>query len=191
MHHIHHTDAFILSSRPSGEDSKTFTLYTRELGLVHARAQAVRKISSKLRYTLQDFSRASVDLVRGKEVWRITTASPVDSAKEIRIDAETERVLARIASRIARFAPGEEPNDEIFDALVDLYAMLGEERSDDDLSTIELYIAARLFVSLGYISRDAISIGADSRAVPHALSDETFRKQLISDINRALESSHL
>ena len=76
MHHIHHTEAFVLGSSPKGEDSKLLRLYTRELGLVYAHAQAVRKLSSKLRFTLQDFSRASVDLVRGKEIWRVTTATP-------------------------------------------------------------------------------------------------------------------
>ena len=76
MHHLHHTEAYVLGSSPKGEDSKLLRLYTRELGLVYAHAQGVRKLSSKLRFTLQDFSLATVDLVRGREIWRVTTATP-------------------------------------------------------------------------------------------------------------------
>ena len=68
MHHIYHTEAFVLGSRNVGEANKMLSLYTRELGLVYAHAQGIRLGKSKLRFGLQDFSHATVDLVQGKDI---------------------------------------------------------------------------------------------------------------------------
>ena len=75
MYHIHHTEGIILSSKNYGEAGKYYSLLTRDLGLINASAQGVRKISSKLRFVLQDFSYIKVDLVHGKDFWRLTSAS--------------------------------------------------------------------------------------------------------------------
>ncbi len=75
MHHIYHTEGIILSSSNFGEAGKYYNIFTRDLGMVHASAQGVRKMSSKLRYVLQDFSYIKLDLVVGKNIFRITTAS--------------------------------------------------------------------------------------------------------------------
>ena len=193
MHHIYHTDAFVLASRPHGEDSKTLALYTRELGLVWARAQALRKISSKLRYTLQDFSRASVDLVRGREIWRITTAVPVHSHRELRSSPLAERILARVLSIVLRLCPGEEANDEVFDAIEAAYALLSlGTLSEDQARNIELFSVSRILISLGYISRDTFFESSfDHGSLPLQLEDPAFRRRLIEDINRALTASQL
>ena len=193
MHHIYHTDAFVLHSRPHGEDSKTLALYTRELGLVYARAQALRKITSKLRYTLQDFSRAQVDLVRGKEIWRITTAVPLHSYKELRSTPLAERILARVVSVTLRLCPGEEADGEVFQALEDTYALLElGPLSESQARNIELFSISRILIALGYISRDTFfEASFDTTSLPLQLEDASFRRRLIEDINRALAASQL
>jgi DNA repair protein RecO len=192
MHHIYHTDAFVLTSRPSGEDSKSVALYTRELGLVWARGQALRKLASKLRYTLQDFSRANVDLVRGKEIWRITTAVPVHSYAELRKDALRERVLARIVSVVLRLCSGEDTNEEVFAAIEDTYSLLGNPLTEDTARLVELFCVSRILIALGYLSRDTFLEPATTPpSVPMQLEDEQFRKRLIDEINRAFAASNL
>ena len=193
MHHVYHTDAFVLHSRPHGEDSKTLALYTRELGLVRARAQALRKISSKLRYTLQDFSRAQVDLVQGKDIWRITTAVPLHSYKELRTDMLKERILARVLSVVLRLCPGEERSDEVFAAIEDTYTILElGPLSEHQARNIELFSVSRILIALGYISRDTYFEDIfDTASLPIQLEDPTFRRRLIDDINRALTASQL
>src|SRR5665213_2708544 len=71
MYQKYHTEALVLGSRESGEADKVFALFTRDFGLVRARASSVRSESSKMRYALQKYSRASISLVRGKRGWRI------------------------------------------------------------------------------------------------------------------------
>ena len=43
MHHIYHTRGLILSSRNIGESSIMYAFYTREMGLIKAVAQGVKK----------------------------------------------------------------------------------------------------------------------------------------------------
>ncbi len=195
MHHIYHTESFILSSRPSGEDSKTLALYTRELGLVYARAQAVRKLSSKLRYVLQDFSRAQIDLVRGKEIWRITTAVPVDVSLSITKNREAEGVLARVFALVVRLCAGEDPNAEVYACLIDMENMLlaaSKETTREEFRSIEIFAVARILIALGYLSRTLLPATPEgSISIPEQFSEAEFRKNILIEINRALSETQL
>ena len=195
MHHIHHTEAFVLGSIPKGEDSKVLKLFTRELGLVYAHAQAVRKLSSKLRFTLQDFSLASVDLVRGREIWRITTATPIHSYAAIRRNRASEQIIARVNSLLLRLVTGEEPSGEIYDILASTYDSLEESgRTPEEYRTLELFSVARILIALGYLSRDMMgeaTLFDFSTAIPTNFKDAAFQNVLIRDINQALAASQL
>ncbi len=193
MHHIYHSEAFVIGSRQSGEDSKTIFLYTKELGLIYAKAQGIRKLSSKLRFTLQDFSFAQVDLVRGKEIWRITTAVPIDSNSDIMQSIHSSGVFSRIFSLFLRLVNGEEKNDELFSILkniCDTLRLYG--KSEEDCHKIELFYAAQILMSLGYLSRGAFEIASlNGEVVPEVFSDLNYRRNLVKEINNALSLSHL
>ncbi|MEI6316329.1 MAG: DNA repair protein RecO [bacterium] len=194
MHHIYHTEAFVLRTSQSGEDSKIITLYTNELGLIHAKAQGIRKISSKLRFTLQNFSYAKVDLVRGKEIWRITTASPIESNMDILCFPEREIIVAHVTSLVARLVAGEERNDEIFAALKNMFEILRSTISFDETycAKIELFYVAKILMSLGYMSRSVHAhISQENHVIPEHFDDSTYRKKLVSEINEALSLSQL
>ena len=83
MHNIYHTEGIILESKNFGEAGRYYSIFTRELGMVYASAQGVRKMSSKLRFILQDLSYINIDLVQGKDFWRITSASKTNELEEI------------------------------------------------------------------------------------------------------------
>ena len=54
MYQKYHTEALVLGSREQGEADKVFALYTKDFGLVRARASAVRREYSRMRYGLQE-----------------------------------------------------------------------------------------------------------------------------------------
>ena len=74
LHHIYHTEGFVLSGQSVGEANKYFRIFTKDFGMVGAMAQGIRLLQSKLRYSLQDYSYSKISLVRGKQVWRIVGA---------------------------------------------------------------------------------------------------------------------
>lgn len=44
----HYTKSLVLHREPKGEVDEIFTLYTKDLGKIHARAKSIRRITSKL-----------------------------------------------------------------------------------------------------------------------------------------------
>ncbi len=158
---VYTTRGFILGSAPSGEASKTYSIYTEDFGLIKGKAQGVRLLVSKLRYNLEDYSFATFSLVRGREVWRITG---VEKESEPMSDA---RMRARVLNLTRRLVQGEERNDALFAALLSL----------KDESVSETSALASILDALGYL--DKISLEGKSE------------KEVIFEINRALKETQL
>lgn len=194
MHHIYHTEGFILSSKNVGEANKIFTFYTREIGLVRAMAQGVRLHKSKLRFTLQDFSHVKVDLVRGKEFWRVTSARHVSSFPLLRAEAPSILLTARVSKLLERFCPGESPSEIIFDDLIQaLYLLDDRDISKQSREALELHLVLRIMHSLGYIGDSKIlakylSSPFNSNKTEMLLKE---RQSIITHINKALSESQL
>jgi DNA repair protein RecO (recombination protein O) len=193
MHHIYHTHGFILSSRNVGEANKVFTIYTRELGLVRAVCQGIRLSKSKNRFALQDFYYSNIDLVRGKDVWRVTTAKPINSFAFARANRDSILLVARVSSLLDRLCKGEESNTEIFDDFIQALYILDSEIEKEKREALELHLVLRIMNSLGYIgdnkilSKYLISSFDDSK-IEDLLKE---RQSIISNINKAISESHL
>jgi DNA repair protein RecO len=195
MHHIHHTNAIILGSRNKGEANRSFVLLTRELGLIHAVAQGVRYQKSKLRYALQDFSHAKIDLVRGRETWRITSASAVNSFSNVRKTSFGVKLQGNIAKLLRRLIQGEEAvHASLYDDVLAVFNYL--DRDDVDarvFETAELCLVLRILKHLGYLSdgerfKDYVGDSFSLDAIDYSKFE---KKTIIFEINRALKESHL
>lgn len=194
MHHIYHIHGFILSSKNIGEANKIFTIYTREMGLVRAIAQGVRLQKSKLKFSLQDFSYSEIDLVRGRDIWRVTSARNITSFPYTRHNFESILLIARISNLLERLCDGEESDTTIFDDLIQsLYILDDENISLLKREAIELHLVLRIMNSLGYIGEstliaDYLSKPFDQDKIVSLLKD---KKSIISHINKALNESQL
>lgn len=159
---IYSTRGWILGSAPTGEASKIYILYTEDFGLIRAKAQSVRLITSKLRYSLEDYSYCNFSLVRGKELWRLTGAQKLDG------EVKEPLVRARVLNLVRRLVQGEEKNEKLFAAL----ALLA---GDSVLS--EVGILSRVLSALGYIDLDALA-GKSEREVISAINKALAETQL-------------
>ena len=193
MHHIHHTEGVILGSKNFGETGRYYSIFTRDLGMLYASAQGVRKMSSKLRFVLQDFAYVKVDLVQGKDFWRVTSATKTNMLGEITKKRENLAVFANVARLLKRLLAGVEPNQELFTDLLNGLFVLEKSESSEDLRNIEMIIVLRILNNLGYIG------GSDAmqKLVRSPLeSDLVFeiskhRSQVLSLINKTLKETHL
>ena len=191
MYQKYQTEALVLQSRPMGESDKMCTLYTRDFGLVCARVSGVRNERSKMRYALQDYSRAMVGLVRGSRGWRLAGAVAIETAA--RKDANSIRVFARISELVAKLVAGEEENPYLYEALSQTHDALMQE-SCESSATIEIVAVARVLYALGYISAEALQTALFTHtayAYDHLLEAESIRDDLLLSINRALSETHL
>ena len=111
MTHVkYHTEAIVLESAPFQEASKFLKLLTKDFGLIHASVRGVREVTSKLRYSLQDFSYARIDLVTTKHGWKIVSALQIENFCSVREDIKPEyvKMVTRIPQLLKRLVRGEE-----------------------------------------------------------------------------------
>ena len=194
MHHIYHTHGFVLSARNSGEANKFVTIYTREMGLVRAIVQGIRLEKSKLRFALQELSYAKIDLVRGRDVWRVTSATHVSSFPLARTDRKSVVLLARIASLLARVCDGEEADRIIFDECIQSMYLLDTEHIEDRVrEALELHLVLHIMSRLGYIGESDLLSTYLVASFDHNKTESLLkeRKSIIAHINKALNESML
>lgn len=193
MHHIYHTEGIILDSRNFGEAGKYYSIFTRDLGLIYAGAQGVRKASSKLRFVLQDFAYLKIDLVSGKNLFRVTNASKTNMLEQIVKQPENFKVFANIARLLKRLLAGVEPNEELFSDLLNGLAMLEKIETNEDLRNIEAVIVLRIINNLGYIGDSELLKTFIKSPFEEDIIYEASksRKIILSEINKALRETHL
>lgn len=195
MYQKYHTDALVLGSRERGEADRVVTLYTRDFGLILARASAVRRERSKMRYALQNYSQTHVALVRGKRGWRIAGTRALCGSSGI--DQKAISAFARISELMTRLIAGEETQPYLFDVLREAhnaFMSAGRQNMPDAIGTIELVCVARVLYALGYISVEALGTALFTHtayADIHLREAETMRNKLLASINSAIPGTHL
>lgn len=193
MHHIYHTEALILGSKNHGDAGKVFFLFTRELGMVYATASGIRKLESKLRYVAQDYAYMNVDLVKGKEMWRLTTASKTEDVYQLDENYSALRVVAQVAQLLRKLLAGEEANQTLFDEVVVGFQALLREKDLKALEGLEMVLVLRILHQLGYIG----NLDKMGEFVSSPMGGEMFyeahkhRQSILREINKALRESHL
>jgi len=200
MHAIHTTPGFIVGSGQYGEAGKLISIFTREMGLVRAVAQGIRFEKSKLRYHTTDYSFGTFSLVRGKEVWRLTSAQSDPSSSPNGVTIDSISFWAQISVLLRRLLQGEEANDRLFDALYACNIFLNEATKNVDIDqrqnidAVESLLVIRILHTLGYIGDDKEIHGfIYSNDFTPSLLDLAARKRVLMNqhINKALKESHL
>lgn len=191
MHHIYHTEGIILGSNNFGEAGKYYSIFTKELGMIYASAQGVRKMSSKLRFVLQDFSYVKIDLIKGKDFWRITSASKISKLENFSVPAL--KIFANISNLLKRLLAGEDPNEFLFEDILRGLLILKNQKDKEDLHNTESVIVLRILDNLGYIGdrellQDITKSPFEEDLIFKASSN---RSKILRQINNALKETHL
>lgn len=193
-HHIYHTEGFILGGYNYGEANKYYSVLTKDLGLINASAQSVRKISSKLRYVLTDFSFVKIDLVKGKEFWRITSASKTNIFEKITKTHDALKILSNISRLLKRLVPEQEKNLPLFEDVLGGISILEKNiEKKEDLDNAEMILVLRILYHLGYFSSESklghlIISPWESEFLQEVHSNKNF---ILKQINDALNETQM
>ena len=192
MHKIYHTEGIVLGSGNFGETGKYYSVFTRDLGLIFASAQGVRKISSKLRFVLQDFAYLKIDLVKGKDFWRITNVAKTNKLEKLS-DPEILKVFVNISKLLKRLLAGEDPNESLFLDLLNGLSILEKSETRDELVSVEAIIVLRILNNLGYIGGNEILKNFIKSPFEEDLvfKVKENRTKILYQINKALKETHL
>ena len=191
MYQKYQTDAIVLAAHERGEADKMLALYTHDFGLVRARATSVRSEKSKMRYSLQPYSRANVALVRGKSGWRAAGATATTAATGK--DPKGVSAFARISELVVKLVHGEDHDEYLFDVIAQSHDALMREHVES-AATIEIVTVARVLYALGYLSAEALDTALFTHtayAAAHLQEAEIIQDALLSSINKAISQTHL
>jgi DNA repair protein RecO (recombination protein O) len=194
MHHIYTTKAIIIRSIPIGEANKYYFLLTEDLGFVRATAQSVRLDKSKLKGHLQDFCFVKISLVKGKDIWRITSVETIERGNFLK---NTNKLIAikNIFFLLLRLLHGEEKNEELFLSVESFYNfLLKSELSLGNIKNLETITVLRILYHLGYFKKtfDLSDFVKDQKLSIEILNlFDSKKKNAILDINNALNETHL
>jgi recombinational DNA repair protein (RecF pathway) len=181
------TEACVVRAQEIGEADRVYTLYTRDFGLLRARASSVRKVTSRMKSALTLGSHITTSLIKGKRGWRLAgalagTTVPVGSA----LDA-----YMRIMRLVERLVQGEEEEVLLYDVLFNAHTALRDQLPPEG---VELLTVARVLYRLGYLSPEALGQVLISGA--HYRYEEVVgvleqRSTVLMSVNTALTATQL
>ncbi len=191
MHTIHHTKAVILRSQPTREADKMYWLFTEDFGLVVAVATGVRKAGSKLAGQLVDYSFVESDLVKGRDVWRLISATSICAPLAGQTQHPLARAYVRILGAVDRFVIDEGVHGDIFATLREAGDMVGGAYTD--AKRFDTLVIWRILVSLGYIGVDLLDQQLYATPLLGALAslDDAQTKAMIERVNMTIKETHL
>ncbi len=191
-HTIYNTEAFVVSSRNSGEADRTFKLFTKDFGVISAKATGIRKVSSRLRFFVQDFKYIDASIVKGKNYWRLVSARPIHELNSRKSLTTSSRI--RSLQLVGKLAPEGEPLTELFDELVSAYTFTSTNHpKKEDLESIEALIALKILHSLGYWGdrqreNDLVKSPFNENVVAQV---KLSKKTIIKELNNSLRATQL
>ncbi len=193
MHHIYHTEGIILGSRNFKEAGKYYHIFTRDLGLVYAEAEGVRKLASKLRYVLSDYSYIKLDLIQRKNIWRITSASKTNLLENFHKETYKLKIIVNLSKLLIRLLPEQEKNENLFMGILDGLFILEKNLNQKELQNIEIVIVLRMLHNLGYINGEEIFSELIKSPFENGLIDKISKNKgaVLNEINKALRETQL
>ncbi len=140
-------EAVVLRHSDLGEADRLLSIYTREMGKVRAIAKGARKMRSRKAGHLQPFTRVSLQLARGRDLFIITQAETVQPYLHLRQDLLLVGYAAYVVELLDRFTYENDENRSIYRLLWNTLARLDSE--PDPLLAVHYY-EVRLLDLLGY-----------------------------------------
>jgi DNA repair protein RecO (recombination protein O) len=140
-------EAVVLRHSDWGEADRILVLYTREMGKVRAIAKGVRKLRSRKAGHLEPFTRVTLQLAKGRDLWIVTQAETVEAYQPLREDLEGMGYAAYVVELIDRSSGEEGANLPLYRLLTDTLQRLAE--SDDPFQVVRYY-ELRLLDLLGF-----------------------------------------
>ncbi len=130
-----------------GETDRILTLYTREKGKVRAIAKGVRKPRSRKAGHLEPFTRASLQLHTGRDLFILTQAEALETFNTIRDDLILMGYAAYLVELLNRFTYDDGENPSLYRLLT---ASLARLNRGDDPDLVIRYYEIRLLDYAGY-----------------------------------------
>lgn len=193
MYKIYTTEGLIIESRIFGESNRIYFILTRDFGLIRATAQGVCKTESKQKFGLQTLSFSTISLVKGKDIWKITSAIQNENVFYSFVgQKEKLSLFIRVISLVRKLLVEEEKEAIFFDVVQSLYKFLKIENANnrDKLSSAELLVVMKILHASGYLGENK---NFGNLLEVDDFNDETMnsikkiKKEMLKEINLVIQ----
>ncbi len=186
---IYSTEGIVIGSKNYGEADKLYKLFTKELGTIFVHARSIRKQESKLSSQIRTYASATFSLVRGKDLWKLTTSELTYIFDDIFKDPVLRKVYARIFLLLERLLKGEDKNEKLYELV--LNGILFLEKNPKEWPLIETIIVWRILYELGYADdSNNMILGVEINKEQMDYVGQN-RLKIVKQINTSLEATHL
>lgn len=174
-HHIYHTKGLIIAQKQRGEADIMLKIFTPEFGMVLAVAQGARKLESKSRFALTQYSIPEVDLIKTKDSFRVGAARPEKGS----INQFQKRLRAKVSAILARFVIHEEPNEKLYKDILEIVEVPGKNS--------DLLAMLVILNHLGYWHLNEV----EKKFIETAEISQNDKKLLIKKVDDVVSQIHL
>jgi DNA repair protein RecO (recombination protein O) len=140
-------DAVVLRHSDWGEADRILTLFTQEMGKIRAIAKGVRKPRSRKAGHVEPFTRASLQLARGRDMLIVTQADTLDGYPALHDDLILPTYASYVVELVDRFTYEEGENLPLFRLLTETLTRLVKFPSPE---LVVRYYEMRLLDNLGF-----------------------------------------
>jgi len=144
------TLAIFLGAENRGEADRLFVVFTKKFGKLKILGRAIRKIKSKLRAGTQLFSLSYIEFIQGRTYKTLIEAIPIKNLSFLRKDPEKLRIASDIADVLCFFLRGEEPDQKIWNLILEVFLTLNKTQTVSFYFVIYHYFLWNFFSCLGY-----------------------------------------
>ena len=140
-------EAIVLHHRNWGEADRFLRLYTQEMGKISVIAKGARKPRSRKAGHLEPFTRVSLQLASGRDLFIVTQAETLDAYLPVRENFLLTNFAAYVVEVVDRFTYEEEENRAIYRLVAETLARLCKSSNPD---LVVRYYELRLLDLIGF-----------------------------------------
>ena len=140
------TEAIILKKSDFNEKDRILVVYAEKLGKVNVSAKGVKKLESKLRYSIEPISYVQMILVEGKNFLILKDAVLIDQFLNIKKDLEKIKIARELAEIIDEAIVGEEKDEDIWSLILKTIQAIDRSQTSVNLEEFQ----KNLIELLGY-----------------------------------------
>ena len=156
-------EAVVLRHSDWGEADRLLVLYTREMGKVRAIAKGARKMRSRKAGHLQPFTRVTLQLAKGRDLWIVTQAEMQDAFQPLRESLLRTAYGSYVVEIFDRFIYEEGEGQALYRLLVQTLARISKE---EDAFLAVRYFEIRMLDLLGFRPNFLLCVGCGNEIKP-------------------------
>jgi len=169
--HSYSSEGIVLARRHFGEADRILVLYTKNFGRISLIAKGVRRPKSRKRGHIEVFNYLRFQAIHGRGLDLMTEAEVIEDFAEIRKNLRRVSLAYYFAEVLGRITHENEPNDEIFDLVLDHLESL---KTIKRLKVLRMDFVRKLLVLMGYWP------GGEGLDDPDKKLEEVIERQIAS-----------